>query len=87
MYSVVLLIEGRLDADCQSFAPIGLHEIKAASDWMLIKRHCIGMKGLQGVTCHPKIGGASEEFKNQPAALLKAYSSVNFVSKFLKSIS
>jgi hypothetical protein len=33
----------------QSFAPIGLHKIDAASDWLLRKRVCIGMKGLPGV--------------------------------------
>ncbi len=41
-------IVGWLDVDGQSFAPIGLHKIDASSDW-LIKRHCIGMKGLPGV--------------------------------------
>jgi hypothetical protein len=49
MYSVVLLIVGRLDVDGRSFAPIGLHETDSASDWLLIKRHCIGMKGLPEV--------------------------------------
>ncbi len=44
-----MLIVGRLDVDDQSFAPIGLHKIDAASDWLLIKRLCIGMKGLPGV--------------------------------------
>jgi hypothetical protein len=44
-----VLIVGRLDWDDQSFAPIGLHKIDAASDWLLIKRLCIGMKGLPGV--------------------------------------
>jgi hypothetical protein len=44
-----VLIVGRLDVDGQSFAPIGLHKIDADSDWLLIKRHCIGMKGLLGV--------------------------------------
>jgi hypothetical protein len=44
-----VLIVGRLDVDGQSFAPIGLHKIDAASDWLLIKRHCIGTKGLPGV--------------------------------------
>jgi hypothetical protein len=44
-----MLIVGRLDVDGQSFAPIALHKIDAASDWLLIKRHCIGMKGLPGV--------------------------------------
>ncbi len=44
-----VLIVGRLDVDSQSFAPIGLHKRDAASDWWLIKRHCIGMKGLPGV--------------------------------------
>ncbi len=44
-----VLIVGRLDVDGQSFGPTGLHKIDASSDWLLIKRHCIGMKGLPGV--------------------------------------
>jgi hypothetical protein len=44
-----VLIVGRLDVDGQSFAPIGLHKIDASSDWLLLKRHSIGMKGLPGV--------------------------------------
>ncbi len=44
-----VLIVGRLDVHGQSFAPIGLHEIDAASDWLLLKRVCISMKGLPGV--------------------------------------
>jgi hypothetical protein len=44
-----VLIVGRLDVDSQNFAPIGLHKIDASSDWLLIKHHCIGMKGLPGV--------------------------------------
>ncbi len=44
-----VLIVGRLDVDNQSFAPIGLHKIDAASDWFLIKRICNGMKGLPRV--------------------------------------
>ena len=44
-----VLIVGRLDLQSQSFAPISLHKIDAASDWLLIKRVCIGMKGLPGV--------------------------------------
>jgi hypothetical protein len=44
-----VLIVSRLDMDGQSFAPIGLHKIDNASDWLLMKRHCIGMKGLPGV--------------------------------------
>jgi hypothetical protein len=44
-----VLIVGRLDVDGQRFAPIGLHKIDAASDWLLTKRLCIGMKGLPGV--------------------------------------
>jgi hypothetical protein len=44
-----VLIVGRLNVDGQSFAPIGLHKIDAASDWLLIKRHCIGTKGLLDV--------------------------------------
>ncbi len=43
------LIVGRLDVDSQSFAPIGLHKTDDASDWLLIKRYCIGTKGLPGV--------------------------------------
>ncbi len=43
-----VLIVSQLDVDGQSFAPIGLHKIDAASDWLLLKRHCIGMKGLPG---------------------------------------
>ncbi len=43
-----VLIVGRLDVDDQSFPLIGLHKIDAASDWLLIKRHYIGMKGLPG---------------------------------------
>ncbi len=30
----------------QSFAPIGLHKTDTASDWLLIKGHYIGKKGL-----------------------------------------
>jgi hypothetical protein len=33
-----VLTVGRLDVHGQSFAPIGLHKIDAASDWLLIKR-------------------------------------------------
>ncbi len=44
-----VLIVGQLDVHGQSFAPIGLHKIDAASDWLLRKRVCIGMKGLPGV--------------------------------------
>jgi hypothetical protein len=44
-----VLIVGRLDVDGQSFAPIGLHKIEAAFDWLLIKWHCIGTRGLPGV--------------------------------------
>jgi hypothetical protein len=47
--STDVLIVGRLDVDGQSFAPIGLHKIDAASDWLLTKRLSIGMKGLPGV--------------------------------------
>ncbi len=32
-----VLIVGRLDVHGQSFAPIGLHKIDAASDWLLIR--------------------------------------------------
>ncbi len=44
-----VLIVGRLDVDGQSFAPIGLHKIDEASDWLLIKQQWIGMKGLPEV--------------------------------------
>ena len=44
-----VLIVGRLDVDGQHFEPIGLHKIDADSDWLLLKRHCIGTKGLPGV--------------------------------------
>ncbi len=44
-----VLIVGRLDVASQNFAPIGLHKVDAASDRLLINRHCIGMKGLPGV--------------------------------------
>jgi hypothetical protein len=44
-----VLSVGPLDVHGQSFAPIGLHKIDAASDWLLIKRVCISMKSLQGV--------------------------------------
>jgi len=44
-----VLIVGRLDADGQSCAPIGLHKTDAASDWLFIKWNCIGTKGLPGV--------------------------------------
>ncbi len=33
-----VLIVGRLAVDGQSFAPIGLHKVDAASDWLLTKR-------------------------------------------------
>ncbi len=45
-----VLIVGRLDVDGQSFAPIGLHKTDAATDWLLIKRHCMDMKGLPAFT-------------------------------------
>ncbi len=44
-----VLIVGRLDVDGQSFAPICLHKIDAASDWLLIKQHSNGMEGLPEV--------------------------------------
>jgi hypothetical protein len=44
-----VLIVGLLDVDGQSFAPIDLHKTDAVSDWLLIKRHCISLKGLPGV--------------------------------------
>jgi hypothetical protein len=39
-----VLIVGWHNVDGQSYAPIGLHKIDASSDWLLIKRHCIGVK-------------------------------------------
>jgi hypothetical protein len=33
----------------QSFALIGLHKTDAVSDWLSIKRHYTGKKGLPGV--------------------------------------
>jgi hypothetical protein len=54
-----VLILGRLDVDGQSFAPFGLHKKNSASDWLLIKRHCIGMKGLQGVQLQNKSDNSS----------------------------
>ena len=44
-----VLIVVRLDVDGQSFAPFGLHKIDATSDWLLIKRLCISVKGLPEV--------------------------------------
>jgi hypothetical protein len=43
-----VLIVGRPDVDGQIFAPIGLHKKDAASDWLPIKQHSIGMEGLPG---------------------------------------
>ena len=47
-----VLIVGRLDVNGQVFAPIGFHKKDAASDWLLIKRHYIGNKGLPEVQIH-----------------------------------
>jgi hypothetical protein len=44
-----VLIVCRLDVEGQSFASIGLHKTDSASDWLLIKHHCIDRKGLPGV--------------------------------------
>ncbi len=44
-----VLIVGGLDVDSQRFASIGLHKTDAASDWLFIKHHCMGAKGLPGV--------------------------------------
>jgi hypothetical protein len=41
-------IVGRLNVEGHSNASIGLHKTEAASDWLLIKRHYIGSKGLPG---------------------------------------
>jgi hypothetical protein len=37
LFTDVLIVVG-LDVDGQSFAPIGLHKIDAASDWLFTKR-------------------------------------------------
>ncbi len=42
-----VLIVDRIGVDGQSFAPIGSDKTDAACDKLLIKRHCIGTKGLQ----------------------------------------
>jgi hypothetical protein len=44
-----VLVVGQLDVDGRSLADVGLHKTEAASDWLLINRHSIGMKGLSGV--------------------------------------
>jgi hypothetical protein len=44
-----VLIVVLIDVHGQSFAPFGSHKIDPASDWLLIKRVCISMKGLPGV--------------------------------------
>jgi hypothetical protein len=36
------------DPGSAALAAIGLRKTGAASDWLLIKRHCIGTKGLPG---------------------------------------
>ncbi len=46
-----VLIVGPLDVNSQS-----LHKIDAASDWLLIKQHCIGRKGLPEVQVQKIIG-------------------------------
>ncbi len=48
VFTYVLIVD-QLDVHGQSFAPIGLHKIDAAFNWLLIKQVCIGMKGLPGV--------------------------------------
>jgi hypothetical protein len=45
----VVFTDVQIVVDGKSFAPIGLHKMDAAYDWLLIKHHCIGMKGLPGV--------------------------------------
>ncbi len=40
--------------DVHSFAPIGLHRMDAAFDWLLIRHHCFEMKGLPGVQLQNK---------------------------------
>jgi hypothetical protein len=48
VFSDVLFV-WQLDVNGQSFAPFGFHKTDAASDWLLIKCHCIRKKGLPGV--------------------------------------
>ncbi len=54
-----VIIVRRLDVHGQSFAPISLHKIDAASDWLLIKRVCIEMKSLLGVLLQNKSDNSS----------------------------
>ena len=97
----VVLIVGQLDVHGQSFAPIGLHKIDAASDWLLMK----GLPGVQlqiksvksswqrdfsiyqkeDILFQLKIRDASEKFKNPAAALIKA-NICQFSSTLLKSM-
>jgi hypothetical protein len=37
------------EKDGQSFASVGLHKKDTTSDWLLVKCHCIGTKGLREV--------------------------------------
>ncbi len=54
-----VLIVGRRYVDGQRFAPIGLRKIDAASDWLLLKRDCIGTKGLPEVQVQKKSDNSS----------------------------
>jgi hypothetical protein len=74
-----VLIVGRLDVDGQSFAPIGLHKIEDASDWLLIDRK-------EDVLFQQKIRDASEKLKKPAAALIKA-NICKFSSTLSKSMS
>ena len=51
-----VLIVGRLDVHGQSFAPIGLHKIDAASDWLLIKTGLHWYERLAGSSVTKLIG-------------------------------
>jgi hypothetical protein len=83
-----VLIVVRLDVDGQTFAPIGLHKIDAASDWLLMKgsyRRDFSIYQKDDVLFQPKIRGAFEKIKNQPRHLLRP-TSVNF-SQFCQNLS
>ncbi len=86
-----VLIVGRLDMDGQSFAPIGLHKIDAASDWLLKKRHCIGRNDLpevpeRGCFISTKNQRCLRKIQKPVAALVKAYI-CQFLAILSKSIS
>ncbi len=51
-----VLIVGRLDVDNQNFAPIGLHKIDGASDWLLNKTALHWYERLSGSSGTKLIG-------------------------------